>query len=204
MGVTALVMAGGKGVRMALSEEKPLLTVGGKPVIERVLAALQKATKVEAIVVAVSSHTPKTAKHMSNFPVKIIETPGKEYVSDMGYAVKTLKLEAVLAIAADLPLITGEIIDKIVARYEQCGKPALSVAVPMATKVALGLGGEYGFEVDGVHVVPAGINMIDGRRISEQELEQEIYVMDKQEIAVNINTVQELEIAENLLKKRSA
>jgi len=43
MGVTALVMAGGKGTRMALPEEKPLLTVGGKPVIEHVLAALENA-----------------------------------------------------------------------------------------------------------------------------------------------------------------
>ena len=202
MAVTALVMAGGKGARMTLPEEKPLLKVGGKPVIEYVLAALENAAKIDAIVVAVSDYTPKTAKHIAKFPVKVVQTLGKGYVSDLGYAVKTLKLHAVLAIGADLPLITGEIIDHIVKRYEQCGKPALTVAVPMAAKAKLGLGGEYAFEVDGKLVVPAGINIIDSSKISEEELEQEVCVMDKVEVAVNINTVQELQIAEELFQKK--
>jgi adenosylcobinamide-phosphate guanylyltransferase len=202
MGVTALVMAGGKGARMTLSEEKPLLKVGGKPVIEHVLAALENAKKVDAIVIAVSEYTPKTAKHIAKVRVKVVQTPGKEYVSDMGYAVKTLKLHAVLAIGADLPLITGEIIDYIVECYERCGKPALTVAVPLDAKAKLGLGGEYAFEVDGELVVPAGINVVDGRRISEEELDEEICVVDKVEVAVNINTAQELKIAEELFQKK--
>ena len=201
MGVTALVMAGGKGTRMTLSEEKPLLKVGGKTVIERVLAALENAKKVGSIVVAVSDYTPKTAKHVAKFPVKVVKTPGKDYVSDMGYAVKALKLQTVLAVAADLPLITSGTIDDIVERYEQCGKPALTVVVPMETKEKLGLGGEYAFEVGNWLVVPAGINVIDGRRIDEEELDEEICIVDRKEVAVNINTVQELRIAENLFKK---
>jgi adenosylcobinamide-phosphate guanylyltransferase len=203
MGVTALVMAGGKGTRMALSEEKPLLKIGGKTVIEHVLAALENAEKVDSIVVAVSDYTPKTARFMAKFPVKVIKTPGKEYVSDMGYAVKRLKLQMVLAVAADLPLITGETIDDIVERYEQCGKPALTVVVSMETKEKLGLGGEYAFEVENRLVVPAGINVIDGRRIDEEELDEEICVVDRKEVAVNINTIQELRIAENLFTKSS-
>jgi adenosylcobinamide-phosphate guanylyltransferase len=202
MGVTALVMAGGKGSRMALAEEKPLLVVGGKPVIEHVLAALENAEKVDGIVVAVSDYTPKTAEHLAKFPVKVVRTPGKEYVSDMGYAVKKLKLHAVLALAADLPLITSEIIDDIVKRYEECGKPALTVTVPMTAKAKLGLGGEYAFEVEGKLVVPAGINVIDGNRINEAELDDAVCIVDRNEVAVNINTVQELKIAEELFQKK--
>jgi adenosylcobinamide-phosphate guanylyltransferase len=202
MGVTALVMAGGKGVRMVLSEEKPLLMVGGKPVIEHVLVALENAEKVDSVVVAVSDYTPKTAEHVAKFSVKVVKTPGIEYVSDMRYAVKALKLHAVLAVAADLPLITSEIIDDIVARYERCGKPALTVVVPMAAKAKLGLGGEYSFKFDGRRVVPAGINVIDGRRIGEEELDEAICVVDRNEVAVNINTIQELKIAEELFQKK--
>jgi adenosylcobinamide-phosphate guanylyltransferase len=201
MSVTALVMAGGKGTRMSLSEEKPLLRVGGKPVIEHVLAALKNAKKVNSIVVAVSAYTPKTANLMLQFPVSVIKTPGKEYVSDMRYAVKSLNLHSVLAIGADLPLITGEVVDAIVDCYERCGKPALSVVVPMETKEKLGLGGEYAFKVGTIHVVPAGINVIDGRRIDEKELDEEICLLDRKEVAVNINTVQELRIAESLFAK---
>ena len=201
MGVTALVMAGGKGTRMSLSEEKPLLRVGGKPVIEYILTALKNAKKVNSIIVAVSDYTPKTAKLMLQFPVSVIKTPGEEYVSDMRYAVKSLNLRSVLAIAADLPLITGKVVDVIVDCYERCGKPALSVVVPMETKEKLGLGGEYAFKVGNMHVVPAGINVIDGRRIDEKELDEEICLLDRKEVAVNINTVQELRIVESLFAK---
>jgi len=201
MGVTALVMAGGKGGRMTLAEEKPLLRVGGKPIIEHVIAALKNAKKVSSIVVAVSDYTPKTARLMLQFPVSVIKTPGKEYVSDMGYAVKKLKLRHVLAIAADLPLITGEVVDAILECYEQCGKPALAVVVPMETKEKLGLSGEYAFEFGNRLVVPAGISVIDGRRIDEKELDQEVCLLDLKEVAVNINTVQELNIAEALLRE---
>jgi GTP:adenosylcobinamide-phosphate guanylyltransferase len=50
-------------------------------------------------------------------------------------------------------------------------------------------------------VVPAGINVIDGRRIDEEKLDEEIYVSDQKEIAMNINTVKELRIAETFFKK---
>jgi adenosylcobinamide-phosphate guanylyltransferase len=198
MGVTALVMAGGKGTRMALSEEKPLLRVGGKAVIEHVLSALQDAKKVDSVVVAVSVYTPETARFVAKFPVTVIETPGKEYVSDMGYAVKKLGLQTVMAIAADLPLITGEVVDAVVDCYERCGKSALAVVVSMETKEKLGLGAEYAFEFEGRRVVPAGINVIDGRRIDEEELSQEFCLLDWKEVAVNINTLEELKIAERL------
>ena len=139
MGIVALVMAGGKGTRMRIAEEKPLIKVCGKPVIEYVLAALKDAKKIDSIIVATSSCTPKTTQLMKQLGVQVIETPGKDYVSDMGYAVQTLKLGVFLAIAADLPLVKGEMIDAIVERYEHCGKPALTVAVPLETKAKLGM-----------------------------------------------------------------
>ena len=201
MGVTALVMAGGRGTRLTLSEEKPLLRVGGKPVIEHVLAALADAEEVDSVVVAVSAYTPETAEHVAGMGFRVVETPGKEYVSDMGFAVKALGLQTVLAIAADLPLITGEIVDDIVQRYFLCGKPALAVAVPLETREKLGLGAGYDFEWQGKRVVFAGINVNDGKRIDDAELEQEVYVVDRLEVALNVNTVEELEIAEEKFAK---
>ena len=202
MGVTALVMAGGKGTRMQIHEEKPLIKVCGKPVVEYVIAALQKAKKIDSIVVATSACTPKTAKYLSDLPVKVVETPGKDYVSDMGYASQNLKLGVFLAIAADLPLVTGDVLDTIVERYERCGKPALTVAVPLNTKTKLGMCVEYSFKMGDEDVVPVGINVIDGRkRYGDEWLDQDIYLLDIDELAVNINTVQELKLAECLLSQ---
>lgn len=201
MTVTALIMAGGKGTRMVLPEEKPMLLVGGKPVIEHVIKALKDAKKVDSIVVAVSDYTPKTAKYLETFPVTLLKTPGKEYVYDMAYAVKTLKLETVLAVPADMPLLTANIIDDVIEQYIRCNKPALAVAVPVETKQKLGMSLSYSFEYDGKYVVPAGINVNDGTRIYEDELDQAIYIVDLPEIAININTIEELSTAEKEFAK---
>jgi adenosylcobinamide-phosphate guanylyltransferase len=205
MGITALVMAGGKGTRMKLAEEKPLIKVCGKPVIEYVLSVLKAAKKIDTIIVATSTTTPKTTALMKKLGVKVIETPGKDYVSDMGYTVQTLRLGVFLAVAADLPLVKPEMIDAVVERYERCGKPALTVAVPLEIKAKLGMCIEYSFKTDdNQDVVPVGINVIDGsKRYGDEWLDQDIYVLNHKELAVNINTIQELQLAERLLTKKS-
>lgn len=200
MGVAALVLAGGKGSRMQHSEEKPLIKIGGKPVIERVITALQNSKKVDFIVVAVSHHTPRTAAFASRFPVKIAPTPGKGYIHDLQYLVKHFKLKKVLTVAADIPLITGEVVDEIVKRYESCGKPALAVVTSSEIKQKLGLSLEHSFQIADKIVVPVGINIIDGQRIDEEELEQDVFLLDRTELAVNINTLEELNLAERLIK----
>jgi adenosylcobinamide-phosphate guanylyltransferase len=204
MGVTALVMAGGKGTRMKIAEEKPLIKVCGKPVVQYVLDALRGSKKIDEIIVATTKGTPKTAKLMRELGVRVVETPGQDYVSDMGYAVQTLKLGVFLAIAADLPLVKSEMVDAIVERYEGCGKPALTVAVPIEVKQRLGMCIEYSFKEAGREVVPVGINVIDGRkRYGDEWLDQDIYVLDSEELAVNINTVSELQLAERLLAEQA-
>ena len=201
--VVALVMAGGRGTRMKLAQEKPLVEVCGKPVIQYVLLALRDAKKISRIIVATTSCTPKTTELMRELGVEVIETPGKDYVSDMGYVVQTLKLGVFLAIAADLPLVRGKMIDAVVERYEHCGKPALTVAVPVETKTKLGMCIEYSFKLGEMDVVPVGINDIDGsKRYGDEWLDQDICLLNLQELAVNINTVPELQLAERLLSKK--
>jgi adenosylcobinamide-phosphate guanylyltransferase len=193
-------MAGGKGTRMKLAVEKPLIEVCGKPVIEYVLSALKSAKKIDKIIVATTSATPKTTALMKKLSVEVIETPGKDYVSDIGYTVQTLKLGVFLAVAADLPLVKPEMIDAVVERYGRCGKPALTVAVPMATKTRLGMCVDYSFKEAEQDLVPVGINVIDGsKRYGDEWLDQDIYILNHEELAVNINTVQELQLAERLL-----
>ena len=203
MGVAALVMAGGKGTRMKLAVEKPLIEVGCKPVIQYVLEALKGAKKIDKVIVATSPTTPKTTALMKQLGAEIIKTPGKDYVSDMGYTVQTLKLGVFLAVAADLPLIKPEMIDAIVTRYEACGKPALTVAVPLSVKERLGMCIDYSFKEGDQDLVPVGINVIDGsKRYGDEWLDQDIFVLDREELAVNINTVAELQLAERLISER--
>jgi adenosylcobinamide-phosphate guanylyltransferase len=202
--VVALVMAGGKGTRMKLPMEKPLIPVGGKPAIEYVLAALKNAQSIDKIVVATTSATPKTTALMKQLGVEVIQTPGADYVADMGYTVQTLKLGVFLAVAADLPLIQPDMIDAVMERYMRCGKPALTVAVPIATKTRLGMCVDYSFKEGEEDLVPVGINVIDGsKRYGDEWLDQDIFVLDREELAVNINTVSELQLAEKLLAAKA-
>jgi adenosylcobinamide-phosphate guanylyltransferase len=202
MGVTALVMAGGKGTRMKSREEKPLVKVCGKPLIEHVLIGLGNAKRIDKIVIAVSRHTPKTANFVRKFLVEVVKTPGKGFCLDAQYAIKKLKLTTVLTISADLPFVTGEFIDEVIKRYEQCGKPALAVMAPPEIYRRLGLDVDYIFDVNGRSLTPVGINVVDGKRINETRLEEEVFVILQEEVVVNVNRLEDLKIAEGLFETK--
>ncbi|MFQ5711236.1 MAG: NTP transferase domain-containing protein [Candidatus Geothermarchaeales archaeon] len=203
MGLTALVMAGGRCERMRHREEKPLIRVGGKAMIEYVIEALIGASRVDDIIVAVSSHTKKTAEKMKEFPVKVVETPGRGYVPDIQYAAKKLGLGKFLTMSADLPLVDGELIDRIIEHYERCGKPALSVVTPTPVFERLKLKPKYAFEAKGKIVTPIGINIIDGGKIDEPEIEEEILILEHEELALGVNTVEDLGLVEQKLSEKS-
>jgi len=198
MGLIALVMAGGKGSRMTIRVEKPLLDVGGKPMIEHVVDALKSAQKVDRIIIAVSRHTPRTTSRARGLSVEVLETPGLDFISDARYAVKSLGLKTVLIVSADLPLITSEMVDEIIENYYRCRKPALSVMVPTTVYDRLGLKPDLTLNIDGRVLVPVGINVINGTRIDEAELEQETLVVENEELAVNVNTQEDLQMANRL------
>lgn len=202
MGVTALLMAGGEGSRLKTEGEKPLLRVDGKPMIERVLSALKDAKKVDDIIVTVSERTPKTAALARKHSLKVVQTPGKGFCLDTKYAIKKLKLKTVLTICADLPLITSEFIDKVITHYEQSKKPALAVMAPLETYKKFGLSADYVFKVKGKKLVPIGVNVVDGKRIREKELEEEILIVDDERVVMNVNTLEDLKIAERALQPK--
>jgi GTP:adenosylcobinamide-phosphate guanylyltransferase len=59
--------------------------------------------------------------------------------------------------------------------------------------------GEVGHK--GSTLIPTGINVIDGERIDEPELEQENFVTGAMDVAVNVNTLGDLQRAEFLLEQ---
>lgn len=199
----ALIMAGGSGSRMGKSCEKPLIKVLGKPMVEWVVKAVMESGAVSRAIVTVTRRTVKTGEEASKLPVEVMETPGLGYIEDYKYAIKKLKLSEVLILPSDLPLIRGGTLREVVDHYRRSGKPALSVAVPLNVYEKLNLRPEYVFEVNGKLVSPAGVNVIDGRRVDEEVIEEEVLVMDKEELAVNVNTFNELKLAEKLMRKAS-
>jgi len=201
--VIALIMAGGRGTRTGLPEEKPLVKIAGKPMIDRVIEAVRNAKNVDDLIVAVSKHTPKTAQRLGRSKVKVVKTPGKDYIFDMQYAIRTCRLfTPVLVISADLPLITAELIDEIIEYYRQHDKPALSVMAPIGIYKRLGITPTYTVRHKARELVPSGVNILDGRHIKEQELKEEILVIDRPELAINVNSLNEVRLAEKFLREK--
>jgi adenosylcobinamide-phosphate guanylyltransferase len=198
MTVTGLIMAGGKGTRMATEFEKPLLEINGKPMIHYVIDAVRGSRKIEDVVIAISKHTPKTAENLRSLGFHVIETPGNGYIEDTKTAVKLLGLAKTLVISADIPLVTSDFIDEVIHRYEASGKPALVVTCRESLK-RLVHSSSQPFEHEKTRLIPLGVNVLDGKRIDEKELDEEIMVTERLEAALNVNTPEDLELARSFI-----
>lgn len=190
--VTALIMAGGKGTRMELGMEKPLVEINGKPMIQYVIDAL-KSSKVDEIIVATSKNTPRTDEFLKKQKIKTIMTPGKDYVHDLGFILSNFKLDdSLLTITADLPLIRSDIIDHVLEKYEKSSKPAMSVVVPLHIFEKYSLKPTIMFE----NLVPSGLNIL--RSINKTQ-DEEVLIVSKIELALNINTCEDIILLKKLL-----
>lgn len=198
MGVTALVMAGGKATRMASNIEKPLAEVGGKSMLLLVVEALRKSKNIDLILVAVSPHTPKTALAAREIGVEVMETRGLGYEEDMKFAIKQRKLRDVMVVSADLPLLTPALVDRAIESYKREMKPALSVMALPEIVEKQGAKPSFVFQVGGRRLVPIGINLIDGTRIDDPELEETVLIAELNDSILNVNTIEELKVAQEL------
>jgi adenosylcobinamide-phosphate guanylyltransferase len=195
----ALVMAGGRGSRMKLPIEKPLLEINGKKLIEYVLEALKASTNIENIHIAVSANGPETGKWLTSREFNIINTPGSGYVSDMVFAVKSAGIKGpMLMVMADLPLISSEMIDEVITKYHTIPQPALSVYNLLSVCRSKGLRPDTVFNKNGQLIVPSGLNILDADKIHEEQ-EDYNYILDNHRLAVNVNTIEDLEICSRLI-----
>jgi adenosylcobinamide-phosphate guanylyltransferase len=206
MKVPALIMAGGKGSRMGLPTEKPLLPFLGKPLIDWVAEAILDAKNISDFYVITSSNTPQTEKHCQSKGWKILHTDAKGYHNDLKQAVSLAKLTGpVLTMPSDVPAITGAVLDRIVDEFEVCGKDFLAVFVPIKARQDLGLSISSTDEYKGVWYAVSGVNVIDGARIlCEGKIETAAIITEDTEVLLNINTTKDLEIAQNILAKKGS
>ena len=193
-------MAGGMGTRLKVPEEKPLFKLRDKPLIKYVIDNLNASKLIDEIVIAVSPNTGKTTEYLRSLDgnFKILDTSGKDYLKDLSYILdyfeKNSKKDILLFINADLPFISTETIDYVLEHYLNSDKDALSVLVPVEVYEKLGL--EYSYEFDGK--VPSGLNILRSENIIQDENQ---LVLSKVELALNINTIPDSEIAEKLYSK---
>jgi len=194
----ALVMAGGRGSRLKMGE-KPLVTLFGRPLIEYVTTALQDSS-VQRILVATTDNVPKTREWAEERELRVIETAGRGFVADMVSAIQAARIiDPVLIIMADLPLVTSDLIDDIIEIYEERPEPALSTHTPLGLHSRLGRRPDSLFNYRGQLIVPSGINVLDGADI-EKEQEDFHLIMERMELAVNVNVAEDLKLCEKIMQ----
>jgi len=198
--IYAILMAGGRGTRLKVPVEKPLFKLHEKPLIKYVLDNLNLSKLVDEIIIAVSPNVPQTIKYLNSIDgdFKILDTSGEDYLTDLSYILeyfeKKSKEDILIFINADLPFISHETIDFVLDYYLNSSKDALSVLVPVEIFTDLGLDYTYDFEGN----VPSGLNVLRSENIVQDE---DQLVLKKVELALNINTIPDSEIAEKLYFK---
>ncbi|ATZ61384.2 MAG: NTP transferase domain-containing protein [Methanosarcinales archaeon Met12] len=196
----ALVMAGGPGNRLG-EGEKPLISLCGNPMISYVLDALRQSDKVDEIFVVTSPYTPETRRCLKD-KFRVIEAGGVGYVSDLVEATESLELKSpFLIVMADLPLLSAKLIDEVIEIYSKITKPALSVYVPLRVCREVGVRPDIVLNNNGELTVPVGVNILDGRLIREEQDEHRL-VLAQRELAVNVNTVNDLVVCERILSAK--
>jgi adenosylcobinamide-phosphate guanylyltransferase len=187
-----IIMAGGKGSRMNLPEEKLLLKFK-KPIILQVAEALTNSDCFSKVIFITSPNSPKTKQLLEKNNYEIFDTPGIGYVEDLNLVLKSLN-DSVLIVSADLPLLDKEIIKKIVNLYDPNNKWTTILVTKNFLK-SLGLSSDYDITFENKLCNYTGISMINSQQISNLEnIEEKFVIVDDKRIGFNINTKQDYDL----------
>jgi adenosylcobinamide-phosphate guanylyltransferase len=205
MKIPALIMAGGKGARMGLPDEKPLVPLLGKPLIDWVTQAVESAKNISEFFVVTSSNTTQTEKHCQSMGWKILHTDAKGYHNDLKQAASLAGLAGpILTVPADSPAVTGKFLDKTIKQFQESNKDFFAVFVPIQTRESLGLSVDSTDEYMGQWYAVSGINIVDGTKIQrEGKNETSAIVTEEVEVLLNINTIRDLEVAEKMMRQNT-
>ncbi|ELZ72915.1 GTP:adenosylcobinamide-phosphate guanylyltransferase [Haloferax prahovense DSM 18310] len=209
----ALVMCGGRGTRLDAPVEKPLVEICGRPMLDRVAAALRDSS-VETVRAVTSPHTPNTRDRAADLGLDPIEAPGDGYVSDLGFALARVSRPAV-TVVSDLPLVAPEHVDAVVAAADG---GAATACVPVELKRELGASVDDAlvFDYEGTAVCPTGLGVVgpadaaaetdaetnagtgaDTNTDADTDTDSTMYLSTDTKLALNVNRPTDIALAED-------
>ena len=173
-----VIMAGGKSSRMG--QEKPVLRVGGVPMLLRVYYEAEKAGET---VVALSRNTPKTRELCLREGIPFVDTPGKGYVEDIKWLL--CEFGPFISVSSDLPFVTAGDIVAVKKAFD--GKTSLTGVlqlglVPKDLKPLI----YNGYAIVGLNAVGTG--------------EEKFFELSNTLLALNVNTPEELKLANRIAR----
>jgi adenosylcobinamide-phosphate guanylyltransferase len=195
----AAIMCGGKATRMQAETEKPLLKVGNAAMIERVVSALASSRRFAKIVAVASPNTSQTKEFLKSKEIEVIETAGEGYPQDLSRLLARLKPEKVMILPADIPLLDVQTVNDVFDAVSNKQEPAVSIVLDKGFVESMGVKPSVVFG----RYCHSGITVFDTSRVAGGTVQERYVVMNRKEIALNVNTKEELELAEKLLVQRA-
>ena len=187
-----LVMAGGKGIRMNISNEKLLLEYK-KPVIFHVIDALKNSHCFSQVIVATSPNSPDTKHVLEQNRIKTLSTPGNGYVNDLNFLLQKMS-GSVFVTSGDLPLLDEKIIQIITEKFNS-KNVWTSFLVSKKFLNSLGLESNLLINSGDIDCVHTGISIINADKIQNLDQVKENYIiLDDKRIAFNLNTKKDYEL----------
>jgi len=201
----ALVHAGGKGTRMGqCGTEKPMHLIGDVPVVMRVVEALSSSENIDRVLVSVSANTKDTEKYLRSMGVETIRTSGNDFMDDLHTAFEVMNGRFVMTLPSDMPLLRREAIDALYHFFDPDSMESAIAVVDERLVMSVGITPSYSIELNGRKRVLSGLCIMDRIKTLDDVFLKEAYMLtDMFELAVNVNTQNELELARNMISHRS-
>lgn len=194
----ALIMAGGAGTRLGMGE-KPLVTLAGRPMLQYVTDAFIGAG--HEILIVVSDNVPMTKNWCRAGGFEFFNASGAGYVEDLiECIIETGEQNPFFSCVSDMPGLTPGVIEEVLDNYNRSSKPALSVWIPEKYLFDAGCTPTYSETVGGCSACPVGLNILDGSLI-EQSQEESRLLLERPELAFNVNCRKDLDSFLNFIEK---
>jgi molybdenum cofactor cytidylyltransferase len=129
MAVGAVLLAAGAGSRLG-GRPKPLLELGGVPLVMRQLVALSGAG-VDEVAVVLGHHADVVEAAVRQLPITLVRNPspddGQASSVRIGLQALSHRLDAVIVALADQPLVNAQDITALIGAFKQRGEAAMVV-----------------------------------------------------------------------------
>ena len=198
----ALVNAGGKGSRMGeCGVEKPMQMIGDKPTVQRVVEAISASDNIDRVLVSVSDNTPETERYLNSLGVETVRTSGESFMDDLHDAFRRMDGDYVLTCPSDLPLLTTDVVDLFIEYFVPGTMESAIAVVDEETVVRTGITPSYTREYNGRQWVLSGLCIMNRpKTLAGDYLEEYLFETDWVELSVNVNTLDELELARSYFR----
>ena len=187
-----IVMAGGKGTRMELEQEKLLLKYK-KPVILHVIDALNESKCFSKVMAITSPNSPKTKALLTKLNIEIVDSNGTGFVTDLNQVLSSI-FDPVFVTSGDLPFLDGKIIKNIVSLYNP-KNVWTSIIVTKEFLDSLNLTSEFMVTFNDQKCFFTGISLINTKKINNlTQIKETFQILDDKRVAFNLNTKQDYEL----------